>query len=112
MNHYIYVILYQEFYGSKLRDIFVLPVFFSYSCGTRHCPWNDYQEDEDFGFYPHADERCNECQDKCNNDTNCGGIECGNHGPTADKNYCSWWKQGRCVTEDEQTIEDNSYETC
>ena len=65
------------------------------------------EKDEDWGYYSKNNSDCAFCQDKCINDTNCGGVECGGK-----INYCSWWKQGRCVTKSEKTYESDLHETC
>ena len=78
-----------------------------YICGNRHCLWENYEKDEDWGYYSRTNNDCMFCQDKCSNDTNCAGVECGGR-----VGYCSWWKQGRCVTKSEQTEEHDEHETC
>ena len=78
-----------------------------YICGFRHCSWKEYEKDEDWGYYSRMNSDCTFCQDKCNNDTNCAGVECGGR-----ISYCSWWKQGRCVTEDEQKYDNQMHLTC
>ena len=104
-----YVILSHEFYDFKLKNIFVLPVFIVYSCERVRCNLTNYQENEDYGIYHGVDGELNDCQyckDKCSSDPNCGGVQC----EGLDR-YCRWWKQGKCVTEDERE-EDPAYKTC
>ena len=78
-----------------------------YICGNRHCLWVNYEEGEDWGYYSQTNNDCTFCQDKCNNDTDCAGVECGGR-----VDYCSWWKQGKCVTVDEQTEIHTEHQTC
>ena len=104
------LILYQEFYSLKLRNIFVFPVFFSYSCVNSTCPVSNYQPDEDYGYWTVL--TCKQCEDRCSNDTNCGGVRCGGPDDSLQNTTCRWWKQGKCETKDEQTVEDPGYTTC
>ena len=104
---------YQAFHGCKLSNIFILPVFFDYTCGNRHCDLMNYTEDVDYGYYytGYRNNDCTFCKDKCTNDTNCAGVECG---PQA--RYCFWWKQGICVNElwpnNSKTFVNDTFETC
>ena len=99
--------MYQAIHGFDLSNIFVLPVSFQYVCHYWHCPRMNDTKDEDWGYYSKTNNNCTFCTNKCDNDANCAGVECG-----SPKNYCSWWKQGKCVTEAELTKEDYSYKTC
>ena len=84
-------------------------MFIVYHCKTVHCNLSNYQRDEDYGIYPGVYASfpdCQDCKDKCSNDPNCGGVECKNP-----DDYCRWWKQGKCVTKDEQE-KNPAYETC
>ena len=78
-----------------------------YVCGNRHCLWENYKKNEDWGYYSKSNNDCKFCQEQCNNDSNCGGVECGGN-----VNYCSWWKHGICVTESEKTEVHNEHQTC
>ena len=69
--------------------------------------WGNYEKDDDWGYYSRTNSDCTFCKDKCNNDTHCGGVECG-----GGVSYCSWWKRGRCVTKHEQTVQTYEHETC
>ena len=75
-----------------------------YVCDNKVCDWSDYQENEDWGYYSETEGDCSKCQYLCSNDTNCGAVECGD-------GYCSWWKVGKCIKEEEWTL-GNSYSTC
>ena len=44
---------------------------------------------------------------RCSADLRCIGIECG-----GTSGYCSWWKQGSCVTDIERTSKMNTHVTC
>ena len=62
----------------------------------------------DYGSY-NTSGGCSACKDKCRNDVNCGGVECGG------KRWwqkCNWWKHGFCGTSDLQTIDVTGQYTC
>ena len=73
----------------------------------------NYTEDVDYGYYytGYRIDDCTFCKDKCTNDTNCAGVECG---PQA--SYCFWWNQGKCVTtlwpNNSKTFVNDTFETC
>ena len=77
-----------------------------YICGIRHCPFND-NEDIDWGYFTKDSGDCKVCKERCSNDDNCGGVECGEK-----ISYCSWWGRGICIDALEKTIEEDFYETC
>ena len=64
-------------------------------CDTPTCPFYKYTENIDFGYYSKTNGDCTFCQLKCNDDDNCGAVECGD-------GYCTWWKTGKCNTDEEQ----------
>ena len=66
------------------------------------CPWVNYEEHEDWGYYSRTNGDCLTCQDQCSTDDNCGAIECG-------EDYCSWWKVGKCSIDEEFVA---VYNTC
>ena len=66
------------------------------------CPWDNYVENEDWGYYDKNNGDCFRCEDQCSKDENCGSVECGD-------DYCSWWKVGKCKVEEEFLTE---YYTC
>ena len=66
-----------------------------YNCVHEGCSWKDFDENIDWGHYSKVDGDCGNCKGLCNNDTNCGAVECG-------KTYCSWWKVERCSNSTEQ----------
>ena len=78
-----------------------------YVCNDRHCLWENYIENEDWGYYSTNNGDCKLCQSKCTADSNCIGVECGEN-----IDYCSWWKRGRCVKDSEQTEEGLNHTTC
>ena len=48
-----------------------------YRCTHHECPWSQYEEDTDFGFWKDGEERitsCQTCMERCNNDQSCGRI--------------------------------------
>ena len=66
----------------------------TYDCYPKSsCSWADYTENTDWGYYSSTNGDCSSCRERCNNDVNCGGIEC-------DDGDCSWWKKGSCHTND------------
>ena len=71
---------------------------------NNHCGWENYTEGVDWGYYSKNNSDCVFCQEQCSNDSNCGAVECG-----GSANYCSWWKNGNCVTELEKTITGAQY---
>ena len=54
-----------------------------------HCPWNNYIQGQDWDYYSETEGDCHICKQRCNNDDNCGAIECGDY-------YCSWWQNEKC----------------
>ena len=78
-----------------------------YFCGFKHCHFDAYKENEDFGYYSKNQSDCNFCQDKCDKDPNCSGVECGGK-----LWYCSWWALGKCVTSAQKYLDDNIHTTC
>lgn len=78
-----------------------------YICGSRHCPWDYDEQGKDWGYYTRRNSNCKSCKEKCSNDSNCGGVECGGTG-----SYCSWWKHGLCIKASEQTSKHNRHLTC
>ena len=62
-----------------------------HACEDIGCNWSDYIENQDWGYYSTTEGDCEPCQDKCDQDQNCGAVECGD-------GYCSWWKVGTCST--------------
>ena len=85
---------------------FTVVVGTEYICGNSHCSWKDYVEHEDWGYYSRTNGNCTLCQDKCNHDRNCGGVECGGI-----YDYCGWWKEGSCGRNNVNYIDDN-LQTC
>ena len=74
-----------------------------YRCTHHECPWSQYEEDIDFGFWKDGEERitsCQTCMERCNNDPSCGSVECGPDHNLPDGTvlygYCSWWAVGKC----------------
>ena len=86
----------------ELKMVSIRKILDSYNCDMRGCPWDEYEENNDWGYYDKNDGDCLKCQDQCNQDPNCGAIECGDH-------YCSWWKIGKCLMEEEFST---TYYTC
>ena len=73
-----------------------------YVCEKKVCYWGRYKKFRDWGYFSRTDGDCMECQRRCNEDDNCGAIECG-------RGHCSWWKKGKCSTH--ETF-DAPYYTC
>ena len=61
----------------------------NYDCTQVHCSWKNYVKGQDWDYYSETNGSCFDCKRRCNDDNNCGAIECGD-------NYCSWWKKGEC----------------
>ena len=78
-----------------------------YLCDFKHCGWDKYVENEDWGYYSKNNSDCNFCQQKCEMDDNCSGVECGGR-----IDYCSWWKIGKCITEREKDVDVHYHVTC
>ena len=57
------------------------------------CDRDLYEEEYDWGFYPEEFTDCEECQQMCATDENCGAVNCG-------IDYCIWWKINSCRPED------------
>ena len=76
-----------------------------YLCDYNHCKFSDYIEDEDWGYYSKNNSNCQFCQNKCDDDPNCSGVECGGK-----IRYCSWWTLTKCVTAHEKHSK-NHYHT-
>ena len=90
----------------------LMPCFFhclgqKYLCDFKHCGWDKYVENEDWGYYSKNNSDCNFCQQKCEMDDNCSGVECGGR-----IDYCSWWKIGKCITEREKDVDVHYHVTC
>ena len=65
----------------------------TYDCKRQGCWHNSsYELNKDYGFYSKNDSNCILCQIKCNNDPECGAMECG-----GDKDLCAWWKFDKCT---------------
>ena len=64
----------------------------NYLCTDSACDWGDKKENVDWGYYSRTNGNCSICRSECQNDTKCGGFECGD-----DSGYCSWWKKGSCL---------------
>ena len=61
----------------------------NFDCTKFHCSWKNYVKGQDWDYYSETNGNCSDCKQRCNDDSNCGAIECGN-------DYCSWWKKGEC----------------
>ena len=70
----------------------------------------------DWGFYTENDQpitgnNCESCMSKCENDENCGSVECGRdqelqHQQTK-HSHCSWWRNGNCEEAFEYSLDQN-----
>ena len=69
------------------------------------CPWSNYVNNTDWGYYSSTNGECLTCKERCSNDLKCGGIEC-------NRGYCTWWKKGRCYTDHERTDDNANVLTC
>ena len=78
-----------------------------YKCSDRHCYWNKYKKNIDWGYYSASNGNCSFCKNECSKDSDCGAVECGGN-----INYCSWWKIGKCATEEERAVEHTRHKTC
>ena len=70
-----------------------------YNCKRQGCWWSaayTYINGKDYGKYSATNPSCSICQDKCDNDVNCGAVECGGEEPGVD---CHYWKVGMCIDE-------------
>ena len=72
------------------QEIFQLLGPDSYVCDRTACIWKFKQENTDWGYYSKTNGDCVTCKRTCDNDTMCGGVECG-------QGYCSWWKIDACL---------------
>ena len=68
----------------------------NYQCSKPTCPFKNYEEDIHYGYYSRSNGDCGDCKRQCDNDANCGAVECG-------RLHCSWWKNGICNTDSERT---------
>ena len=87
-----------------------------YRCTHHECPWSQYKEDTDFGFWTDSGERianCERCMERCDNNQTCGSVECGPDQALPSGSilfgYCSWWRKGVCETAAEFTTNPNNY---
>ena len=91
-----------------------------YKCTGHECPWSNYKEGIHWGLYKENGKQmgnCTLCMNKCENDPECGSLECGLDLPLPDgtvkKAHCSWWKRGTCETAGEfSTNPHNLIMTC
>ena len=60
-------------------------------CEYKGCKWGDYVKDQDWGYYSETWGDCEKCIDRCDEDPNCGAVEC-----SKSLGYCSWWKKDKC----------------
>ena len=67
-----------------------------YACEKNGCYWSNYVESQDWGYYSRTEGDCQQCQDECDKDHNCGSFVCG-------ASYCTWWKVGVCSTPEQLT---------
>ena len=81
----------------------------NYHCSKPTCPFKIYDEGIHYGYYSKSNGDCDDCKRKCDNDVDCGAVECG-------KLHCSWWKNGYCNTYIKRTWNrqktNNSIRTC
>ena len=75
-----------------------------HTCERRTCRWSNYDKNTDWGYYSKTNGDCTVCKDRCGNDTKCGAVECGGK-------YCTWWKIGKCISENERNPS-RTYYTC
>ena len=92
------------------------PYQLTYRCTGHECPWSQYNNGTDFGYYMEREEHiddCGSCMSKCDNDPFCGSVECGPDQPLPDgtilKGYCSWWRKGKCETAAEFSTNPENY---
>ena len=86
-----------------------------YRCTSHECPWNQYKEEIDWGFYKEDGEHidnCRLCMTRCDDDPACGSVECGENQNLPDgtvvKAHCSWWRKGKCETGPEFSTNPNN----
>ena len=77
----------------------------AYVCSNMACPWNNYAQNTDWGYYSTTNGDCAFCKGQCSSVSTCGGIEC-------DYGYCTWWKKGKCATDQERTDHNADVITC
>ena len=80
-----------------------------YKCSYSHCPWNNYKNNTDWGLYNNIHGNCSACRERCSEDLNCQGIECGVFVKNA---YCSWWRGMSFSQMDEKTMSSENIITC
>ena len=92
------------------------PYRLTYRCTGHECPWSQYNNGTDFGFYEEGGghiKDCGSCMAKCDEDPSCGSVECGPDQPLPDgtvlEGYCSWWRTGKCETAAEFSTNPNNY---
>ena len=94
---------YHQFKNDNMFDYFIHLGLESndgnYDCKRQGCWLNSHYElDQDYGFYSKIDSNCSMCKEKCNNDPECGAVECGGD---IDDYYgvpiCAWWKFDKCT---------------
>ena len=70
----------------------------NYDCKRQGC-WHNppYELDKDYGLYSQDNSNCTQCKERCNNDPECGAIECGGNNGYS---ICSWWKFNKCTDKD------------
>ena len=64
-------------------------------CEKKSCSFRAYVKDQDWGYYTETEGDCNKCKGRCDQDPNCGAVECGES-----LGYCSWWKTEKCSREE------------
>ena len=90
-----------------------------YECTHRECAWANYLVDQEYGFFYTSDGKnisgnnCDECMNRCNSESWCSHIECGNDQPFLDgsirKSHCSYWRTGSCEEPVEFTLNPQNY---
>ena len=83
-----------------------------FKCRNKGCYWKNYEVHDDWEIYEKTERYidCNVCQRRCLNDENCGAVEC--EFDNKKVQYCSWWKVGKCATEEEWNFNNASFFTC
>ena len=87
-----------------------------YRCTGHECPWSQYKENIDFGFWEingHRITSCADCMVLCDDNESCGSVECGPDQDLPDgtkiMGYCAWWRPGVCETAAEFTTNPANY---
>ena len=87
-----------------------------FKCTHYECNWNDFTKGRDWDFYTDNGRNitgCNTCMQRCQEDSNCHSLECGEDQPLPDGTtkyaHCTWWNKNSCFKYEEFTLNPQNY---